>query len=53
MPMPLMFQTNQRKFQTIEKQMPIDVKFIVTDDSTDNTIAAVNSVVFDLILPLF
>jgi hypothetical protein len=28
----------------------IDVKFIVTDDSTDNTIAAVNSVVFDLIL---
>src|SRR5690606_28939071 len=27
-----------------------DVKFVVTDDSTDNTIAAVNSVVVDLIM---
>ncbi len=27
-----------------------NVKFIIADDSTDNTIAAVNSVVFDLIL---
>lgn len=27
-----------------------EVKFIIADDSTDNTIAAVNSVVFDLIL---
>jgi len=41
----------REKFQTIEKQNTnADVKFIVTDDSTDNTIAAVNSVVFDLIL---
>jgi HAE1 family hydrophobic/amphiphilic exporter-1 len=39
------------KFQTIEKQQAgANVKFVVTDDSTDNTIAAVNSVVFDLIL---
>ncbi|MBP6414504.1 MAG: efflux RND transporter permease subunit, partial [Bacteroidia bacterium] len=39
------------KFQSIEKQnASSDVQFIVTDDSTDNTIAAVNSVVFDLIL---
>jgi HAE1 family hydrophobic/amphiphilic exporter-1 len=40
------------KFQTIEKNNAsnADVKFVVTDDSTDNTIAAVNSVVFDLIL---
>ena len=41
----------REKFQTIEKQNAnADVKFVVTDDSTDNTIAAVNSVVFDLIL---
>ncbi|QIG88167.1 efflux RND transporter permease subunit [Chryseobacterium sp. POL2] len=41
----------REKFQSIEKQNTnADVKFVVTDDSTDNTIAAVNSVVFDLIL---
>lgn len=41
----------REKFQSIEKQnADADVKFVVTDDSTDNTIAAVNSVVFDLIL---
>jgi HAE1 family hydrophobic/amphiphilic exporter-1 len=41
----------REKFQSIEKQNAnADVKFVVTDDSTDNTIAAVNSVVFDLIL---
>ncbi|WP_276974343.1 efflux RND transporter permease subunit [Flavobacterium filum] len=41
----------REKFQFIEKQNAnADVKFVVTDDSTDNTIAAVNSVVFDLIL---
>ena len=39
------------KFQSIEKQNAnSNVQFVVTDDSTDNTIAAVNSVVFDLIL---
>ncbi|MCB0511452.1 MAG: efflux RND transporter permease subunit, partial [Bacteroidetes bacterium] len=39
------------QFQTIEKNNASNnVKFVVTDDSTDNTIAAVNSVVFDLIL---
>lgn len=27
-----------------------DIEFVVTDDSTDNTVAAVNSVVFDLVL---
>lgn len=37
------------KFKSIEAQNKIsDVKFIIADDSTDNTIAAVNSVVFDL-----
>ncbi|MBS1779884.1 MAG: efflux RND transporter permease subunit [Bacteroidetes bacterium] len=41
----------REKFQSIEKQnVNAQVKFVVTDDSTDNTIAAVNSVVFDLIL---
>lgn len=41
----------REKFQSIEKQNAnADVKFVVTDDSTDNTLAAVNSVVFDLIL---
>lgn len=41
----------REKFQSIEKQNAnADVKFVVTDDSTDNTIAAVNSVVIDLIL---
>lgn len=37
------------KFKRIETQNKnSDVKFIIADDSTDNTIAAVNSVVFDL-----
>ena len=41
----------REKFQSIEQQnKSSDVKFIIADDSTDNTIAAVNSVVFDLIL---
>lgn len=41
----------REKFQNIEKQnADAGVKFVVTDDSTDNTIAAVNSEVFDLIL---
>lgn len=40
-----------QQFSSIEKQNDSSgVKFVVTDDSTDNTIAAVNSVVFDLIL---
>lgn len=39
------------KFQSIEQQnLHSGVKFIIADDSTDNTIAAVNSVIFDLIL---
>jgi HAE1 family hydrophobic/amphiphilic exporter-1 len=41
----------REKFQSIENQNASSgVKFIIADDSTDNTIAAVNSVVFDLIL---
>lgn len=41
----------KEQFQTIEKHNAANkVKFVITDDSTDNTIAAVNSVVFDLIL---
>ncbi|MBX2887951.1 MAG: efflux RND transporter permease subunit [Ferruginibacter sp.] len=41
----------REQFQSIEKGNESNhVKFVVTDDSTDNTIAAVNSVVFDLIL---
>lgn len=41
----------RERFKLIEKQnVNSGVKFIITDDSTDNTIAAVNSVVFDLIL---
>jgi len=41
----------KEKFQTIEKHNSnADVHFVVTDDSTDNTISAVNSVVVDLIL---
>lgn len=41
----------REKFQSIEEHNSnSDVKFVVTDDSTDNTIAAVNSVVMDLIL---
>lgn len=39
------------KFQSIEKQdAGAAVQFVITDDSTDNTIAAVDSVVFDIIL---
>lgn len=39
------------KFNTIEQQNSnAGVQFIIADDSTDNTIAAVDSVVFDLIL---
>ncbi len=39
------------KFSSIEQQNEnANVKFIIADDSTDNTIAAVDSVVFDLIL---
>jgi HAE1 family hydrophobic/amphiphilic exporter-1 len=41
----------REKLQSIEDQNKADgVKFIIADDSTDNTIAAVESVVFDLIL---
>ncbi len=41
----------REKFQSIEEQNNFaNVEFVVTDDSTDNTIAAVNSVVTDLIL---
>jgi HAE1 family hydrophobic/amphiphilic exporter-1 len=41
----------REKFQSIEQQnAQADVQFIIADDSTDNTIAAVDSVVFDLIL---
>lgn len=41
----------REKFKTIEAQhASAGVHFVVTDDSTDNTIAAVNSVVFDLIM---
>ncbi len=41
----------RNKFKSIEAQNTnAGVKFIIADDSTDNTIAAVNSVVFDLIL---
>lgn len=41
----------REKFKSIEQQnSDAGVKFIIADDSTDNTIAAVNSVVFDLIL---
>ena len=41
----------REKFQVIEKQYAsAQVKFTIADDSTDNTIAAVNSVVFDLTL---
>jgi HAE1 family hydrophobic/amphiphilic exporter-1 len=38
-------------FKAIEQQNAMaNVTFIISDDSTDNTIAAVNSVVFDLVL---
>lgn len=41
----------REKFQSIERQeVEANVKFVIADDSTDNTIAAVNSVVFDLIM---
>jgi hydrophobic/amphiphilic exporter-1 (mainly G- bacteria), HAE1 family len=41
----------KERFKYIEQQNSISgVKFIIADDSTDNTIAAVDSVVFDLIL---
>ncbi|MBW7847103.1 MAG: efflux RND transporter permease subunit [Bacteroidales bacterium] len=41
----------REKFAAIEaSNIQSDVKFVVTDDSTDNTIAAVNSVVVDLIM---
>jgi HAE1 family hydrophobic/amphiphilic exporter-1 len=41
----------REQFQKIEKQYATEgVKFIIADDSTENTIAAVNSVVFDLTL---
>jgi HAE1 family hydrophobic/amphiphilic exporter-1 len=41
----------REKLQHIEEQnKEAGVKFVVADDSTDNTIAAVESVVFDLIL---
>lgn len=39
------------KFKAIEEQNKnAGVKFVIADDSTDNTIAAVDSVVFDLML---
>ncbi len=41
----------REKFKAIEAQNTASgVEFVIADDSTDNTIAAVNSVVFDLIL---
>ena len=41
----------REKFASIEQQNAgSGVRFIIADDSTDNTIAAVDSVVFDLIL---
>ena len=41
----------REKLHSIEQQhINSGVKFVIADDSTDNTIAAVNSVVFDLIL---
>ncbi|MCF8253473.1 MAG: efflux RND transporter permease subunit [Bacteroidia bacterium] len=41
----------REKFKSIEQQnASAGVTFVIADDSTDNTIAAVNSVVFDLIL---
>ncbi len=41
------------QFKAIENQnVDTGTQFIIADDSTDNTIAAVNSVVFDLILAI-
>ena len=49
MPMLLRFQNWCKKLKQIEAQNTnADVKFTIADDSTDKTIAAVNSVVFDL-----
>lgn len=42
----------REKFAFIEQQAP-GVGFVITQDSTDNTIDAVNSVVFDLFLAVF
>ncbi|MBL7760883.1 MAG: efflux RND transporter permease subunit [Sediminibacterium sp.] len=42
----------REKFAFIERQVP-GVSFVITQDSTDNTIDAVNSVVFDLFLAVF
>ncbi len=43
----------REKFKSIEEQnASAGVAFIIADDSTDNTIAAVNSVVYDLILAI-
>lgn len=44
----------RERFETIEGQNKSSgVHFVVTDDSTDKTIEAVNSVVFDLFLAVF
>lgn len=41
----------RQQFKKIEEQnSKAGIKFIIADDSTDNTIAAVDSVIFDLIL---
>ena len=41
----------REKFKAIQEQNPSSgLQFIIADDSTDNTIAAVNSVIVDLIL---
>jgi hydrophobic/amphiphilic exporter-1 (mainly G- bacteria), HAE1 family len=41
----------RKQLQIIEQHnLDANIQFIIADDSTDNTIAAVNSVVFDLIL---
>lgn len=45
-------QAIREKFKIIEQQAP-GVAFVITQDSTDNTIDAVNSVVFDLFLAVF
>ncbi len=46
-------QAVRKKFEEIEKQNEkSNVKFIISDDSTDNTIAAVDGVVHDLILAI-
>lgn len=41
----------RKEFKSIEsKNAGLNLKFVIADDNTDNTIAAVNSVVFDLTL---